>query len=593
MRKILIFALLFTGVYGQNQAPKDDVIRMKFKFDLTLRPMKRLFLLCLTFLFIYCSSPNSVENQKIQIGQSYLTINENATEVLWDDSGALNINMNSRDLERLKKNGRVFYSDLGALGDGVSDDVIYIRATHLLANQYGLDVNADDGALYIIGGRAGSAIISTNTDFGNATFMIDDTDVADHSASIFEVKSQKTPIKIDHISSLIKGQKKVNIKLEEGSLVSVNDTTVRRYIRFGLNQNNGKDQTDIFLIDKNGNIDANTPILWDFNAVSEMTCLLIDKKKLTINGGKFITIANQEESENHPYYSRNILINRSNVEVDNLKHFVKGEGKHGAPYQGFISIKDASDVQVKNCLLTGRKTYQKIGNAGKLVSRGSYDLSVTRSINVLFENCRQTNDVNDKTYWGIFGSNYSKNLIFDNCTLSRFDAHMGVYNATIRNSTLGYMGVKLIGFGQFLMENSTIKAEHLVSLRQDYGSTWEGDFKIKNCVFIPSETKSSTVSLFSGQNSGLHNFGYTCYMPSKIEIDQLLIKDSHLKDYESLYIFSDFNSKMKDEKFKEYFPYIKTDVIQMKGVKITSNKKLELSENAFLFENMKIEMDPQ
>lgn len=82
-------------------------------------------------------------------------------------------------------------------------------------------------------------------------------------------------------------------------------------------------------------------------------------------------------------------------------------------------------------------------------------------------------------------------------------------------------------------------------------------------------------------------------MPSKIEIDQLLIKDSHLKDYESLYIFSDFNSKMKDEKFKEYFPYIKTDVIQMKGVKITSNKQLELSENAFLFENMKIEMDPQ
>ena len=70
----------------------------------------------------------------------------------------------------------------------------------------------------------------------------------------------------------------MNIKLEEGSLVSVNDTTVRRYIRFGLNQNNGKDQTDIFLIDKNGNIDANTPILWDFNAVSEMTCLLIDKK---------------------------------------------------------------------------------------------------------------------------------------------------------------------------------------------------------------------------------------------------------------------------------------------------------------------------
>ena len=52
--------------------------------------------------------------------------------------------------------------------------------------------------------------------------------------------------------------------------------------------------------------------------------------------------------------------------------------------------------------MTGHKTYQKIGNAGKLVSRGSYDLSVISSTNVLFKNCRQTNDINDETYWGIF-----------------------------------------------------------------------------------------------------------------------------------------------------------------------------------------------
>ncbi len=109
-------------------------------------------------------------------------------------------------------------------------------------------------------------------------------------------------------------------------------------------------------------------------------------------------------------------------------------------------------------------------------------------------------------------------------------------------------------FCQFLIENSTIGGENLVSLRQDYGSTWKGDFKIKNCVFIPSKTKSSTLSLFSGNNSGLHDFGYTCYMPNKIEIDQLLVKDSLLKDYDSLFIFSDFNPKMNNEKFKEIFP---------------------------------------
>ena len=79
-----------------------------------------------------------------------------------------------------------------------------------------------------------------------------------------------------------------------------------------------------------------------------MSCVLIDTKKLLIKGGKFITIANQVEEENHPYFSRNILINRSNVVIDNLKHFVKGEGNNGTPYQGFISIKNASNVNIKN-----------------------------------------------------------------------------------------------------------------------------------------------------------------------------------------------------------------------------------------------------
>ena len=555
----------------------------------SLKKLKFSIPILILLWFCRCNSSDHNKNEKIQTGESYFYVNENSTQVSSDVHNELIINLNRQDLNLIEKKGVINYSDLGAIGDGVSDDAIFIKATHEVANHYGFDVKADDDALYNITGKKVSAIISTNTDFGNATFIIDDTNVDDYTSSIFEVRSKKPSFKINHIKSIKKGQKKINIKINEAALVKVIDNNVRMYIRYGLNQNNGKEQTDIFLIDKNGNVNENTPIIWDFKNISEMNLFLIDQEKLEIQGGKFITIANQVEEENHPYYSRNILVNRSNVEINNLKHFVKGEGNHGTPYQGFISIKNASNVKIKNCLLTGHKTYQKIGNAGKLVSRGSYDLSVISSTNVLFKNCRQTNDINDETYWGIFGSNYCKNLIFENCTLSRFDAHMGVYNATIRNSTLGYMGIKLIGFGKFLVEDSTIGGENLVSLRQDYGSTWNGDFKIKNCVFIPSKTKSSTLSLFSGKNSGLHDFGYTCYMPNKIEIDQLLIKDSHLKDYDSLFIFSDFNSKMKNENFEELYPYIKTKIIKINGLNIESKKKLEISKNSFMFKDLKIE----
>ena len=93
-------------------------------------------------------------------------------------------------------------------------------------------------------------------------------------------------------------------------------------------------------------------------------------------------------------------------------------------------------MTVKNTLLTGHKTYSTIGSAGEPVTMGTYDLSVNRAISVSFVNCRQTNDIDDNRYWGILGSNYCKNLLYDNCVLSRFDAHKGVANATIRNSNV-------------------------------------------------------------------------------------------------------------------------------------------------------------
>ena len=79
-------------------------------------------------------------------------------------------------------------------------------------------------------------------------------------------------------------------------------------------------------------------------------------------------------------------------------------------------------------------------------------------------------------------------------------------------------------------------------------------------------------------------------MPKKIEIDQLLIKDTQLKDYDSLFIFSDFNPEMKNDKFKQIFPYNRTDVVRIRGVKVMSGKKLELSINPYMFKDVKLNL---
>ncbi|MFP4367133.1 MAG: hypothetical protein ACLFQA_08570 [Bacteroidales bacterium] len=517
-----------------------------------------------------------------------ITSNRNKTQVSSNENGELLINVSRKDARKFKANGLVHYSDFGARGDGETDDIDAIAAAHAFANQQGLSVKADEGATYYIGGKDRTAVIQTDTDFGSAAFIIDDTEVENRNAQVFLVSSSLQPFDIEGLSSLKRDQEKIDVSLPGPCLITVTDSNVRRYIRYGPNQNDGAPQTDIFIVDKDGNIDMDAPVIWDFDQITDITALPIDETTLTITGGRFTTIANRAESR-YTYYSRGIAIRRSNVLVDGLEHLVTGEGEHGAPYGGFINIRDCGYVTVQNTILTGRKTYQTIGSAGVTVSMGSYDISLSRALNLSFVNCSQTNDINDRTYWGLMGSNYCKNLVLDNCTFSRFDAHMGVANATIRNSTLGHQGINAIGSGTFIVENSTIYGRSLINLRSDYGSTWQGEFIIRNCKFVPSGGRTTSASLISGSNSGQHYFGYTCYMPEKIIIENLHIDDSnHPADYKGPAIFANFNPRMTDNSYVEEFPYVVTEEVILRNVTTSSGKDLRLSDNTYMFRNVKV-----
>lgn len=517
-----------------------------------------------------------------------ITYTKKKTQVNTGETTQLQVNVSTKDVPKFKARGFVRYSDFGAKGDSKTDDIDAIAATHAFANQHNLLVKANQGATYYIGGKERTAIIQTDTDFGTAAFIIDDTQVQNLNAAVFMVSSSQQAFKLEGVSSLKRNQKKVNLTLPTNCLVTVTNANVKRYIRFGLNQNNGSAQTDIFVVDKNGNVDMDAPIIWDFDQITEISALPIDEKKLTIKGGRFSTIANQAESK-YTYYSRNITIKRSNVVVDGLEHRVTGEGEHGAPYNGFINVNNCAYVTVQNCLLTGHKTYSTIGAAGKPVSMGSYDLIVNRALNVSFVNCSQTNDIKDTKYWGILGSNYSKNLLYDKCTLSRFDAHMGVANATIRNSTLGHMGINAIGSGVLTVENCTIYGRNLVNLRSDYGSTWQGEFVIRNCVFVPASGNPISASLIGGANSGQHDFGYICYMPERISIENLKIDDSnHPENYQGPAIFANFNPEMTNDAYQEKFPFVRTREVLFKNVTTSSGKTLRVSDNSFVFKDVKV-----
>lgn len=547
----------------------------------------KMFKYSLILFFLASSFSLLAQTEKTDQGITITSLNEKTT-VYTAENGALQVNVSPKDLQKFKAIGVVRYRDFGAKGDGKKDDIDAIAATHAFANQYGLSVKADDGATYYIGGRERTAVIETDTDFGTANFIIDDTEVENRNAAVFEVRSRLVPFKPEGITTLKKNQPKIDFSLPTACLITVTNSEVKRYIRFGANQNNGSNQTDIFIADENGHIDMKAPVIWDFDKITDIMALPIDKDTLYITGGRFTTIANRAESK-YTYYARNIMIKRSNVVVDGLLHNVTGEGDHGAPYSGFISMSNCAYVTVRNTVLTGHKTYQTIGSAGVPVSMGSYDISVTRALNVSFINCSQTNDINDPVYWGILGSNYSKNILYDSCTFSRFDAHQGVANATIRHSTLGYMGINAIGSGTLIVENSTIYGRSLINLRSDYGSTWQGEFIIRNCTFVPLAGKSINAPLFNGSYSGLHDFGYTCYMPERIIIENLKIDDSHHpKNYKGMAIFANFNPQRKDSSYIEMFPYVITKEVILRNVTTTSGMPLRVSDNEFMFRGVKI-----
>ncbi len=541
----------------------------------------------LIFFLLTCSFSTKAQNKGL-LESVVVTSDGNKTRVYSDEKGALRVNVTPKDARRYKAAGLVRYSDFGAIGDGKTDDVDAIAAAHAFANLHSLPVKADDRATYYIGGKERTVVIHTDTDFGKAGFIIDDTEVQNRNAAVFTVGSGLKPFKLEKVTSLKRNQEKIDAALPGPCLITVTNANVKQYIRFGLNQNSGSSQTDIFVVDKNGKVDMKAPIIWDFEQITDITALPIDEKPLKITGGRFTTIANKAESK-YTYYSRNLAIRRSNVLVEGLEHRITGEGDHGAPYNGFINVGDCSYVTVKDAILTGHRTYNTIGAAGKPVSMGTYDLLANRALNVSFVNCSQTNDINDNTYWGILGSNFCKNLLYDHCTLSRFDAHQGVANATIRNSTLGHMGINAIGTGLLLVENCTIRGRSIVNLRSDYGSTWQGELVIRNCVFVPANGKPANAALISGSYSGQHDFGYTCYMPEKITIENLRIDDSqHPESYQGPAIFANFNPEMADNSYQEKFPYVKTREVVLNGVTTASGKAVRVSDNAFMFKDVKV-----
>ena len=110
-------------------------------------------------------------------------------------------------------------------------------------------------------------------------------------------------------------------------------------------------------------------------------------------------------------------------------------------------------------------------------------------------------------------------MIMDRCYLDRFDAHQGMHNATITNSTLGF-GILVIGGGTLYVENvCRPKDSSFIHLRTDYNSVFTGDVIIKNCQ-MGTGVDSIVVGKYTATHCGIEN-----YMIKNLTVDGLTFVD--------------------------------------------------------------------
>ncbi len=475
------------------------------------------------------------------------------------------------------------YEDFGAVGDGIHDDFAAIVACHTHANEHSMPVRARDGAIYYIGGAAITARIMTDTDFGTARFIIDDRSLEDRLSFCFEIASEHEELSPE-IGSVMAGQKHINLPYQGSYYVRIEgDHEKRVFIRKGLNANKGAVPAESFIVDADGNI--LTDINWNYEKVSSARAKCVDDAPITVKGGIFTTVANQWLCATYDTHNRGFNVTRSHVTIKDLVHYVEDEhNEMGAPYGGFISVGMSYDTTIENVMLTPHYAYKRASNKPpQLSNMGTYDLLLTYAIGVRLIGLKQTRSIHEFPYWGLMGSNYSKDVTLDDCEISRFDAHCGITNGHIRNCKLGHAGLNLVGYGEFTVENTEITCDRFIRFREDYGSSFDGRLIIKNCVWHPMY-KNDDLEIFCAYNDGSHYFGYQSVMVRELIIDGLTVDDTALAPGKTITLLPEYDREFTNDK---PFPLKTPETAHIRGLKAMSGKEIRLFKRPELYTKTK------
>lgn len=460
-----------------------------------------------------------------------------------DNVDEIQAQTNAQLLETIQNLGYVTYEMFGALGDGVTDDFDSIKKCHDYANANKVAIKCQSHKKYRVIIKDEYIDIKTSVNFNNSTIIIDDT-VRDHSTReypLFRIAGN-TITDYQALRGVNITKKTMNIPIladNRDKIIVLNDSSKLIYKRKGVLADNGQSTKECIIVDGNGNLRNHTIFEYD---VTGYDAFEYNKEKLIICNGHFVHMNNGNGSVSEYYRSGFYIVGASNIEFNSITHEVIEANTTSYPQLGFIYIFRSADIVLKDCNFDAYKTYTSTDTGASL---GSYAIRIDVSNNVTLENV-VCSGFNDPSSWGVQTSNFMHFLTFKNCVLNRIDAHEGFFDVTIRDTKIGYWGVNAIGGGYLTLDNCDIYSQnHIVNLRKDYGSDFDGKVILNNCTWHPTTEPTNMISLVKCANDHTWDTGKICYFPN-IEVNNLTLDSTVIDDKTIIYVVGNFVSDMAD-----------------------------------------------
>ena len=461
----------------------------------------------------------------------------------------------------LEKKGFITYEDFYAIGDGKTNDAYAIYYAHNCANKLNVPIITNKKTYYIsstpkIGDKELSIEIKTNVNWNNSTIIIDDTATL-RKTEVFTVPStrylvmSRDILKQNNIKSLKYNSEsknfseilkpiESNIKKNYDYYIGLDSTDeIKRYSGSGTLMASSY-KVDYFKVNSSGIINDSNNILYEYYYKSDSDTNIknygqikvfeIPDEQLLLQNINFITKSSDylkcfSEIGNSSSCSviGGLKVNRPNVKIDNLNHYIIDGGKPMYYPYGFLTIQATSDIEITN---SNFRTHLYKNSDGVKSVDGTNDIGMAYSSNITSDNigytcnedetaqeCYKNNMLDNEYHRGITGTSDIKNWIIKNSKLNRIDSHFSLLNLDVSSSIIGSFSINVVGSGNLNLKNSSIdQSNYIINLRHDYGSTWKGNINIDNVYFNVSPTDNGPRILFYNISS-TEAFTYNQYVP--------------------------------------------------------------------------------